>query len=198
MRMSAEFYEQLPHALQRIEKMERPDAAAGTLCHTILHPQHDGRPVEPVNHPAGNNTRDSPVPAFAPEHQCRVIVRNRRLRTEFKDFADDGAFGRLPLFVEREQLAGDFGGFLITGSQEHAHRLTRAIHAPGRVDGGGDAKSHLGRVGDSLQPGLFEQRAQTGVAHIAQAVETVFDDDAVFTREGNDIRHSRDGDQFKK
>ncbi len=75
----------------------------------------------------------------------------------------------------------------------------RRIHAAGGVDARRDLKAHLPRRWSRAvcESGDIEQRAQARIAHRAQAVEPVLDNDAILAGERNHVGHRGDGHDFQ-
>src|SRR5882724_6377958 len=109
--MPPELRKEFAHAFERVKKMEGFDAAAGALGNAILDTEDDRGPVELLDHAARDDADHAAMPAFAPEHQGGIVVGDGRFDAAVEDFFDDGAFSRLPLNVQGEELACDPRGF---------------------------------------------------------------------------------------
>ncbi len=84
--------------------MEHPDAAARPSRHAVLQAQHEGGPMEPLHHAAGDNSHHARVPALSRKHQRGVIIGHRLRATLLHDRACYVRLGLLPLVIQVVEL----------------------------------------------------------------------------------------------
>src|SRR5271154_6133784 len=107
--MASELREQLAHAFESVEEMERLDASSRALRHAVLDAEDDCGAAKALYDTTGDNADHAAMPAAAPEHQGGVAVRNRGFEAAIEDLFDDGAFRGLAVLIESEEFARNFG-----------------------------------------------------------------------------------------
>ena len=167
--VAAEPQEEIGAALERVEHVERRNAAAGSVRDVAVDRQDDRRLVVRVDELRRGDADDAAMPAFAADDQ-HVVRADRRIGLDrLLRLGDEIRFFGLALEVLFVQLlrqpARFLAGRLVGGQQQPRGDVGRA-HAPGGVDARREDEPDVVAVdGLAGEAGRFEQRAQAdGVA----------------------------------
>ena len=179
-------------------EIEAAGAAAGAhagLGAELVERDEDRGAMVVLGEPAGDDADDAGVPAAAGEHQGGRRQRVADFVGQFVGGLVDAAFERLPLFVEAVdelgQLLGALGGF--GGEQFEGER--GLAQAAGGVEPRADREAEVFAVEllFLVEAGYFLERGDAERGVVAEAVEAVADEDAVFVDERHDVGDRADG-----
>ena len=117
-----------------------------------------------------------------------------------QDQAHDFGLSFLALLVERVKLRSNGAGARQIFGQEQPDHVVGVVHAACGIDARGDLEGHLagGGRGSFAQTRDLEQCLQARIADAIQTFQSIFDDDAIFAGERNDVGHRRQRRQLEE
>ena len=180
--------------------MKCRNGTAGAVAFAILAADDERRPVGSLHHTGRGDSDHSAVPAVTIENNATRVGKLRFGEPFFKKL-HDLLLTLLAVGVELIEACRQITGLLFfLGIEQFNHGLSY-IHAPGGVDSGSYAKGDIG--GRELALLVRElcdghQRAQSGIAGIAQPLESQFGNHPVFANQGHGIGNRGNGRHLKE
>jgi len=195
MLVAAKAAEQVRAPTERVIEVEALDAAGGALPYPILHPHHDGGPVEALHHPGGHDADDARVPALGIEDEAARMLGP--LLGLGQGVMEDVALDGLPLGVGAVQHLGQGARGVHGLGAQQLQAQGRVMQPAGGVDAGPEPEAHLpgGDGAIRLHPRHLLERPHARAASRRELLQPVLDEDAVGAGEGHHVRHGGHGHQ---
>ena len=203
--VAAESGEEIGAALDRIEKMEAVDGAAGAVGNfavgAILDADNDGGLGGALDDTRGEDADDAAMPAFSIDDKEAIGDEFGVGGEALLDDAESGGFSVASLAIEALEFCGEFGGAVRVASGEELDDFGGDVHAAGGVDARGEAEGDVEAgdlLGGGVERGGGEEGAETGTGGAAKLAQAEGGDGAIFAVKRDGVGDGGDGGHFQK